>query len=108
MKKRPKSRHTKNFARRIMRFSPSGDCIFAKRNERDCVEFFTLTQRFMALKWVQRGHHIFYTKPKGEGEGLLILYFFRKDVIIPTGYLDRNETLSLAVRGPRHTKEFCL
>jgi hypothetical protein len=38
---------------------------------------------------------------------LLILYFFRKDVIIPTKHLD-NKTLLLKVLGPRHTKEFCL
>ena len=109
MKKRPKSRHTKNFARRMLRCLSSSNCILAKINEHDRVEFFYVYQRFMALKWLQRGHYIFYkTIDIWNVKGMLILYFLRKDVITPTGYLDRNETLSLAVRGPRHTKEFCL
>jgi hypothetical protein len=61
----------------------------------------------MALKWVQRGHHIFYRNGKASGEGLLFLYFVRKDEPCTKEYPEY-KLLSLAVRGPRHTKEFCL
>ena len=108
MKKRPKSRHTKNFARRMLRCGPDGIFKLARKNEHDRVEFFYVYQRFMALKWMQRGHYIFYkTIEIGNAKGVLILYFLRKDVITPTEYLD-NKTLWLTVRGPRHAKEFCL
>ena len=92
----------------MLRCEPDGIFKLTRKNEHDRVEFFYVYQRFMALKWMQRGHYIFYkTIEIGNAKGLLFLYFLRKDVITPTEYLD-NKTLRLTVRGPRHAKEFCL